>query len=429
MKTLARLRSWALGAAWRYHRNRGSVADEDRVLRRLGHLYEQQGDLAAAIQCFERCHADRELARIHQARGDDREAARRYRELRCYYLAAEAYARAGDWQQAARCFHLSGSFLDAANCWEQWLAAGGLDGLGEEQVGSVLAEVALCYDRLGQTRRAAEQYRRALELLDAAAARHEMDGRHQQSRAAYLAIAHIGHSKGTYESIACGLAGAIRVAKRAGHGEARLLGYYDDFIHYALRFGEYSSAAELCTEAAELLSDPGGTRKYLLWAGESWLRNGDFLYVHLDRAELAESSYHAAIECYLRAREHAELAACYRRLAAVAEPGRRDEFSRLARQLEAEPAQRPGNGHPARRAASQAEPQSRSEAKVAPDPTALLGVAQNAGPDEIRSAYFREIRRHPPDTDTERFEALSQAYDVLADESKRRRYVKLLVKA
>jgi tetratricopeptide (TPR) repeat protein len=405
---LGGVRRWMLKAAYRYHRRRGNVGLEDGTLRRLGLLYEQEGDLGAAVECFELCHAEHELARICREQGDDREAARRYRELRCYFLAAEAYGRLGDWQQAARCYHLSGSFLDAAICWERWLEAGSLADLPDEQAGSALGEIGLCHDRLGQTRKAAGHYRRALELLDAAAARHEEAGRWQQARAAYLAIAHVGHSKGTYESIACGLAGAIRVSRSSGHTERRLLGYYDDFIHFARRFGEDASAAELCLEAAELAPEPAESRRYLLLAGDAWYRSGDFLFVHLDRPELAESSYHAAIESYLRAREHSELAGCYGRLAVVADPARREGFAALARSLA---------GHrPAR------------ERREAGDPAALLGVAAHAGAPEVQAAYFRAIRRHPPDTDFERFEALSQAFDVLSDEGKRSRYAQLVAK-
>jgi tetratricopeptide (TPR) repeat protein len=351
--------------------------------------------------------ADRELALLVRHKGDEREAARRYRELRCHYLAAEASTRAGDWQQAARSYHLSGAFLDAVRCWERWLEGAEASQLGEEQVAPILAEVALDHDRLGQSRRAAELYRRALAALDAAAAGHEAAGRLQQARAAYLTIAHIGHSKGTYESIACGLAGAIRVGKRAEGAAARVSGYYDDFIHYALRFGELACAAELCAEAAELRAEEGGGRTYLVRAGDNWMRNGDFLVVHLDRPALAESSYHAAIECYLRARERGELAACYRRLAVVADEDRRAENSRLAEKLEAEQ-RRTG----------------RDRREL--DLESLLGVTRKASLDEVDRAYFQAIRRHPPDTDYERFDALTQAFEVLSDEKKRARYRRLL---
>jgi tetratricopeptide (TPR) repeat protein len=407
MRLFSQIQRWALQATYRYHRSRGHSGGEDRALRRLGRLHEARGDLDSARECYERAHAERDLARLLRQKGDEREAARRYRELRCYYLAAEASARAGDWQQAARSFHLSGAFVDAARCWERWLEGPEAAQLGEEQLAPVLAEVALCYDRLGQSRRAAELYRRALEILDVRAAAHEAGGLRAQARTAYLAIAHIGHSKGTYESISCGLAGAIRVGKSSDGAAGRLLGYYDDFIHYALRFGEYACAAELCVEAAELRAEEGGARGYLVQAGDNWLRNGDFLYVQMERPELAETSYHAAIECYLRAREHGELAACYRRLAVVAEEGRREEFARLAQKLEAEP-DRTGR--------------ERREQ----DLETLLGVEPDASRDEVQRAYFQAIRRHPPDTDFERFDALTQAFEVLSDEKKRARYRQLL---
>ena len=408
MSFRSRVRRWSLELAWRYHRRRGHARAEERALRRLGRLLERRGDVAAALG---NDHAERELAALLQRQGNDREAALRYRELRCHYLAAEAFSRLGDWQQAARSFHLSASFQDAARCWERWLESIDASTRSDDPAGAVLADVALCYDRLGQTRRAAELYREALEILDTHAARHEAAGRLQAARAAYLAIAHIGHSKGAYESIACGLAGAIRVSKRGGGSEHRLLGYYDDFIHYALRFGEFASAAELCVEAAELKSSQASARNYLVRAGDNWLRNGDFLYVELDRAELATASYHAAIECYLRAHEHVALVSCYSRLAVVAEASRREEFTALSHALAAEAAREDRPGQAAWRDQS---------------PEEWVGLEAGATPEALEKAYFEAIRRHPPDTDFERFESLTRAFELLSDERKRARYQRLL---
>jgi tetratricopeptide (TPR) repeat protein len=408
----SRFRRWALKFAWRYHRRRGHPRAEERALRRLSQLLERRGALAA-LEGREDPESKRELAALLQRLGNDREAAHRYRELRCHYLAGEAFARLGDWQQAARSFHLSGSFPDAARCWERWLESIDAAMRSEDQTGAILADVALCYDRLGETRRAAELYREALEILDTHAARHEAAGRLQPARAAYLAIAHIGHSKGAYESIACGLSGAIRVSKRDGGSEHRLLGYYDDFIHYSLRFGEFASAAELCVEAAELKSSQASARNYLVRAGDSWLRNGDFLYVQLDRAELASASYHAAIECYLRAHDHDALVSCYARLSVVAEPSRKEEFTRLSEALAQETSR---EDHPI-------QPGWRDQT-----PEEWVGLDSGASREALEKAYFDGIRRHPPDTDVERFEALTRAFEVLSDDRKRVRFQALLGK-
>ncbi|HLL25185.1 MAG TPA: DnaJ C-terminal domain-containing protein, partial [Kofleriaceae bacterium] len=57
-----------------------------------------------------------------------------------------------------------------------------------------------------------------------------------------------------------------------------------------------------------------------------------------------------------------------------------------------------------------------------------LGVAKDATPDTIRSAYRKLARKHHPDVNPgnkeaeEKFKAISVAYDVLSDEKKRKAY-------
>jgi molecular chaperone DnaJ len=62
-----------------------------------------------------------------------------------------------------------------------------------------------------------------------------------------------------------------------------------------------------------------------------------------------------------------------------------------------------------------------------PDYYKVLGVDRKASPDDIKKAYRRLARKYHPDTSTEpdaeeRFKAISEAHDVLADEDKRRAY-------
>ena len=54
-----------------------------------------------------------------------------------------------------------------------------------------------------------------------------------------------------------------------------------------------------------------------------------------------------------------------------------------------------------------------------------LGISQNAGPEEIKSAYREKARETHPDTqngDNRHFLAISEAYQVLSDKSRRRQY-------
>jgi curved DNA-binding protein CbpA len=59
------------------------------------------------------------------------------------------------------------------------------------------------------------------------------------------------------------------------------------------------------------------------------------------------------------------------------------------------------------------------------DPREILGVAANAGDEEIRAAYLRKVKEHPPDRSPAAFERIRDAYEVLRDP--RRRALHLLL--
>jgi curved DNA-binding protein CbpA len=55
------------------------------------------------------------------------------------------------------------------------------------------------------------------------------------------------------------------------------------------------------------------------------------------------------------------------------------------------------------------------------DPRAILGVAPEAGDEEIRAAYLRQIKQYPPDRAPAEFERLRDAYELLRDPRRRTR--------
>lgn len=53
------------------------------------------------------------------------------------------------------------------------------------------------------------------------------------------------------------------------------------------------------------------------------------------------------------------------------------------------------------------------------DPRDVLGVAPNAGEEEIRAAYLRKVKEYPPDRAPEEFEKVRNAFDALRDPRQR----------
>ncbi|MGC9948610.1 MAG: DnaJ domain-containing protein [Bryobacteraceae bacterium] len=55
------------------------------------------------------------------------------------------------------------------------------------------------------------------------------------------------------------------------------------------------------------------------------------------------------------------------------------------------------------------------------DPREVLGVAQEAGEEDIRAAYVSKVKEHPPDRSPEEFERIRDAYESLRDPRRRMR--------
>ena len=55
------------------------------------------------------------------------------------------------------------------------------------------------------------------------------------------------------------------------------------------------------------------------------------------------------------------------------------------------------------------------------DPREVLGIPPDAGEEEIRSAYVRKVKEHPPARSPEQFERIRDAYDSLRDPRRRMR--------
>ena len=64
----------------------------------------------------------------------------------------------------------------------------------------------------------------------------------------------------------------------------------------------------------------------------------------------------------------------------------------------------------------------REKRVVPPDPRTVLGVARDAGDEEIRAAYLRKVKESPPDRNPAEFELVRDAYELLRDRRQRIRH-------
>jgi curved DNA-binding protein CbpA len=54
-----------------------------------------------------------------------------------------------------------------------------------------------------------------------------------------------------------------------------------------------------------------------------------------------------------------------------------------------------------------------------PDPYEQLGISRQASSEDIKRAYFQQVRAHPPEREPERFRVIREAYDRLRTPERR----------
>jgi DnaJ-class molecular chaperone len=57
-----------------------------------------------------------------------------------------------------------------------------------------------------------------------------------------------------------------------------------------------------------------------------------------------------------------------------------------------------------------------------PNPFSVLGVAETDPDDTIKKAYLQQVREHPPERDSERFQIIRAAYEAIKTHQDRLRY-------
>ncbi len=61
------------------------------------------------------------------------------------------------------------------------------------------------------------------------------------------------------------------------------------------------------------------------------------------------------------------------------------------------------------------------------DPWAVLGIDEGASESQIRAAYLRQVKAHPPEREPDAFERIRDAYELLRDPRRRAAYMLLAV--
>ena len=73
--------------------------------------------------------------------------------------------------------------------------------------------------------------------------------------------------------------------------------------------------------------------------------------------------------------------------------------------------ERPANSSPADARGTSGTGQRAAEGQTYSDPYAALGVPHDATLDQVKDAYFKFVREHPPERDPETFKVIRAAYD------------------
>jgi len=317
--------------------------------------------LSLASQCFARLGNPRRAA-LTLALGVGPQAALKilpvddFPRERAYLLAAQAR---GEPAQAKRLLHEAAQHCQSAGLLVSaalfWLAAGERH-RAQELWTRLLGQQVPLYERsllhaqlallgLSSEDGAAKgegQRHAALagQLLEEVADEHETAGRRAQALDCYRVLAQLGERSGSFENIAEGYLGMLRICKGERMvGEAVAL--YDELLRLAGRHGEHELCAEQSREAAQFLLRcglPGPSRHYQKQAALALLRVAE-ARTQVGAERLAENALLSAADTLSALSEPELLREVLQKLAAhQSDPQQSARFGRLADQLTRESA-------------------------------------------------------------------------------------------
>jgi len=286
-----------------------------------------------------------------------------FAQERAYLLAAQAQGEPGKAKlllaEAAQQCQAAGLLVSAALFYSQ----AGERGPAQEQWTRLLGLQVPVYERalihtqlalLKQEQDAAtvgEAQRHAAlagQLLEEVADDHETAGRRAQALDCYRVLAQLGERSGSFENLAEGCLGMLRIFKGERLvAEAQVA--YDELLRLCSRHGEHELAAEQCRDAAQFLDRcglPALAGEYLQQAAEALCRVAE-ARLHAGAERLAEHALLAAAETLSALAMPALLREVLLKLAALKQdPHERARYVRLAEQLPAANGKKPGPAAP-----------------------------------------------------------------------------------
>lgn len=323
-------------AAWRELLAQTHVdeADYSDWARELAYLYARLGrqlsaarvheyllNIDPALQLYGEHGSARDVGRVLRFGRRLKEASARYREAALFAHAARAAEEAGDAASAVQLFEQLVRTKEATG--EPYLA--GLAALNAARVGV----------KVNQPDKARALLSLAIRVLEEEGDRREQAGDREGAFRCYLSLVQVGKIENSYEPFAEGYLNCIRILK-AKNDRFFTMQYYYDFIAHAEALAELHSVAELHREAGEYAKRVGFIYAdfFLSEAGQAWLRVAKNATDKNQPPELVENALLAAVGCFNRVQDDAEVAACYHELSQLAlSDKKKQRYAELAADL------------------------------------------------------------------------------------------------
>lgn len=292
-------------------------ADYGDWARELAYLYARLGRPLSAARIHEYLNNIDPALALYTKHGTPRDAGRVLRLGKRLREASQRYREASLFGHAARAAEEAGQSQDALALYEQLVRM--KEAQGELYLAALASlNAGRMAHKLNHAERTHALLSTATRYLEEEGDKREQAGSRDGATRCYLCLIQIGHIERSYEAFAEGYLNCIRILKHKGDRFSTMQQYYD-FISAAEDLAELHSVAELHREAGEYAKRVGFiyADHFLAEAGNSWLRVARNAAEKNQPKDLIENALLAAIGCFNRIQDDANVAACYGQLAAL----------------------------------------------------------------------------------------------------------------